>query len=104
MQAFLHVVARDTSPTLSSKRAPTLSSKRARSSNYADRSIPSSRALSNSGYFGRPAKLQRRAREQFNALYALDDLLIRSRDGSRLFCTRRILSVQLDCISEEVMV
>ena len=45
MQAFLRV-ARDTSPTLSSKRAPTLSSKRARSSNYADRSIPSSRALS----------------------------------------------------------
>ena len=49
-------------------------------------------------------KLQRRAREQFNALDALDDLLIRSRDGSRLFCTRRILSVQLDCISEEAMV
>ena len=49
-------------------------------------------------------QLKRRAREQFNALYSLDDLLIRSRDGSRLFCTRRILSVQLDCISEEAMV
>ena len=67
-------------------------------------SIESSRALSISGTFGRPTKRQRRAREQFNALDALDDLLIRSRDGSRLFCTRRILSVQLDCISEEAMV